>query len=276
MEALSGETGPSEIQRRYRTFLKQRYGSVAALEEAWERTVSSFEAVEFPPVLPQGPEARDWRRFVAGPIGFTYAAVTDGDVDAYRQFLRRRYRRIERLRVADPQYAGAGASFENVSLPRRLPAAGPAWVDWLYFAAVYVPTVRRAHRFTVLVPVKGERLEGDAKQPVGLDMDVVRRVVELEKPAHTEFDVQPYWALFRVGEARLGIDTQPGRSSRLGTALVGESVLGETHLAYTHPWDVVGRHVVGRERVQQRCKPLWQAPLCNDEHAHGAVKETVK
>ena len=47
----------------------------------------------------------------------------------------------------------------------------------------------------------------------------------LEKPAHTLFDIRFYWAMNRVGEARLGLDSQLGPSSR-APALLPAMVLG--------------------------------------------------
>src|SRR5262249_28225542 len=57
-----------------------------------------------------------------------------------------------------------------------------------------------AHRFTALVP-EGLTPEESA---------MVERILNLEKPAHTRFDVRRYFEFFRVGEARLGLDTVIG------------------------------------------------------------------
>ncbi len=89
-----------------------------------------------------------------------------------------------------------------------------------------------AHRFSVLLPVASVQ-----EDPYEVDerMRRARRIVELEKPAHTVFDVRLYWALNRVGEARLGIDTLLNAGSRapelipdaiLGRAYVGASFVG--------------------------------------------------
>jgi hypothetical protein len=65
--------------------------------------------------------------------------------------------------------------------------------------------------------------------------DLATRVVDVQKPAHTVFDVKFFWAAFRIGEARLGDDTLLASGSRvpeliepavLGRDYVGTSVLG--------------------------------------------------
>jgi|GEM_PF-431876 len=253
--------GPEPLHEQYRAFLAERYGTVAGLNTAWGTSHASFDSIEFPPVMPAGrAEADDWRRFVSAPIGFAYAPVTRADEGAYRRFLEQRYRRVSAMKAASPYYAAQDvSSFAGVRLPERLPPAGPALVDWIQFASIYLPATQRAHRFTVLVPVFGEASScspcsgtGRERRAVGPDPEVVRRVVELEKPAHTLFEIKPYWALFRVGEARLGIDTHPGRSSRLAAAIVGQGALGEQYLAYGHPWSVRERTVVGRDRIGDR------------------------
>ena len=38
-------------------------------------------------------------------------------------------------------------------------------------------------------------------------LDLVKRIVDLEKPAHTVYNIEFYWAFFRVGGSRLEQDT---------------------------------------------------------------------
>ena len=84
-------------------------------------------------------------------------------------------------------------------------------------------------------------------------LGIVQRVVELEKPAHTVFDVKFYWALFRLGEARLGDDTLVDRGGRAPDLLpplrLGEGHLAESRLAAGHPQNVSDRLIVGRDGV---------------------------
>jgi hypothetical protein len=99
--------------------------------------------------------------------------------------------------------------------------------------------VRAAHRFSVLLPVPvGRRTGGvtratDARERAAEEARV-SRLVDLEKPAHTVYDIRSIWQAFRVGEARLGRDTVLDLGSRapelrppavLGSMQVGEGVL---------------------------------------------------
>ena len=77
----------------------------------------------------------------------------------------------------------------------------------------------------------------------------VEEVVRLEKPAHTDFDVKLYWALFQVGTARLGLDTSLGEGTRFVALVLGTNYLGQTFLTESHPWSVRDRNVIGRDRL---------------------------
>ena len=101
-----------------------------------------------------------------------------------------------------------------------------------------------AHRFTVLAPVG---LAASPEKRLRL-REAVAAVVEQERPAHAAFDVQLYWALFRVGAARVARDTALGEGSRLAALVLGAGYLGQALLAERHPWEVHDRRVVGRDR----------------------------
>ena len=85
---------------------------------------------------------------------------------------------------------------------------------------------RTAHRFSVLLPVTTV-----TEDPFEMErrLQLARRIVELEKPAHTVFDVRFYWALNRIGEARLGIDTLLDVGSR-APQLLPDAVLGRAYV----------------------------------------------
>jgi len=83
-----------------------------------------------------------------------------------------------------------------------------------------------AHQFSVLLP-----LSGVTDDPVVLDarLGLARRLVDLEKPAHTTFDVRFFWAFNRIGEARLELDTQLGTGSR-ACELIPKAVIGRAYI----------------------------------------------
>ena len=81
---------------------------------------------------------------------------------------------------------------------------------------------------------------------------MVGRVVELEKPAHTAYDVRRYWADFRVGEARLALDTVLGDGSRFGAIVLGRDPLATGYLSPAPPMDALDRLVADRDRPGQR------------------------
>lgn len=96
-----------------------------------------------------------------------------------------------------------------------------------------------AHRFTVLLP---HTLTEEQRQ-------MAERIINLEKPAHTAFEVKRYWDLFRVGEARLGLDTQLGETSLIGAVVLGDSVLPDGYLEAPYPFAVRDRLISDRDRL---------------------------
>lgn len=96
-----------------------------------------------------------------------------------------------------------------------------------------------AHRFSVLVP---ENLPTE-------EAAMVDRIVSLEKPAHTLHDVRRFWDYFRVGEARLAIDTVLGEDSRFTPIILGRDYLDEGYLSAAFPMDVPDRLISDRDRL---------------------------
>lgn len=96
-----------------------------------------------------------------------------------------------------------------------------------------------AHRFTVLLP---HTLTAEQQQ-------MAARIVDLEKPAHTAFELKRYWDLFRVGEARLGQDTQIGATSQFETMLLGSGELAATYLEAPYPFAIRNRLISDRDRL---------------------------
>lgn len=180
--------------------------------------------------------AAAWSGFSGGADGANVRAL-------WQDFLARRYRSIERL---DRAWRTKWPSFDVVALPDVLPETAAAQVDWLQFEGRLLAMHRTAHRFSVLLP-----LADVTADPVELErrLGLARRVVELEKPAHTVFDVRFYWAFFRIGEARLGLDTQMGTGSR-ARELIPEAILGRAYVGASF--------VGGPERPKQRDRLLTE------------------
>jgi hypothetical protein len=134
-----------------------------------------------------------------------------------------------------------------VRLPREndFPTGGARLADWLQFVSFVVPLLREAHRFTVLVPTE----PGTGVEEVNRRLKLVERIVEMERPAHTTFEIRQYWALFRIGEARLGYDTLLDQGARFVALVLGENHLAESYLASSHPFDIADRTVAGRDRI---------------------------
>lgn len=103
----------------------------------------------------------------------------------------------------------------------------------------YTRVAASAHRFDVLVPA-------DMTAP---DQAMVQKIVDTTKPAHTWFDVQQYYDLFIVGQARLGQDTELGHSPAYVPMVTGSDNLAAGYLGYPYPFDIADRIVVNRDRV---------------------------
>jgi hypothetical protein len=130
--------------------------------------------------------------------------------------------------------ASAYESFEAVEAPIKLPADGLPVRDWFQFEALVLPIRAAAHRFTVLLPVPIAETDGSDELDEERRRELVKRIVGLQKPAHTVFDVRFYWAAFRIGEARLELDTLIDLGSRsprlIRPSVLGRAPLGETYL----------------------------------------------
>jgi len=210
--------GGAELTR-WRAFLRARYGSIVELNNAHGTARASFEDVPLPHDLPNVPKLRmDWQQFVRAP-------TVHPERRAWPGFLARRYQIPKALGAA---YGTSWTEFDLVPLPAELPPDGAALVDWFQYEGIVLAMTRTAHRFTVVLPVPPGQSVSQADQQRRLDL--AARVVAMEKPAHTVFDIRFYWAMFRLGEARLGIDTAIDRNSR-ALGLTRPMVLGQGHLA---------------------------------------------
>jgi phage tail-like protein len=174
----------------------------------------------------------------------------EGLQQAWRDFLARRYRRVSSLNRA---YSGSWQTFEEITLPDPTILTGVAATDWSQFQSIVVSMRNAAHRFSVIMPITSASL-GSSDEHNRL-RDLAARVVELEKPAHTVFDIKFYWALFRVGGVRLGIDTVLDLGSRapqlLPPLVLKGGYLSEGYLAPAFPQDVSDRTILGRDALKR-------------------------
>ena len=228
----------------WQNFLRQEYeGSLAALNAAHDASYQNFNEI----FLPRGTEssaelADDWHDFVGKTA---HQSRVRG---FWQDFLARRYRRIAALNEI---YATGWTSFDDVSLFDQQPVTEKPFADWLQFEGGVLPMHRTAHRFTVLIPALLGGGQAESVEEQKRKLELVRRVVELEKPAHTIFDFRFYWNLFRLDEVRLGYDTILGLGSRdplLNPELVtGQSYLGESRLGAEQPEKYSERYVLENE-----------------------------
>jgi hypothetical protein len=201
----------------------------------------------YPIADPGQPTSDAWRTFSRAVLGFVPQIP---DASAWQAFLS--HRRAGDFSAAQP--------------PTSLPADGADLLDWFQFQSVVLPMRAKAHRFTVLLPwpLHIHDSSGNELDHVQL-RELARRVVDVQKPAHTVFDVKFFWAAFRVGEARLGDDTLLASGSRvpelIEPAVLGRDYVGTTTLAGTPAGDEL-------RRVPPTAPPRKALPeLCPPEEA---------
>jgi phage tail-like protein len=238
------DAGTSWRPDQGRANLNQRY--IDALGSA------ATPLTQYPLVPPTDAQERaTWTQFSIATLGFVPSSAASDQVTLHlwQDFLARRYRRIKSLNTS---YQTTWAGFESVPFPDQLPFDGAPLADWFQFESVVLRMQRAAHRFTVLLPVPLSLAFNPEEHQ--RRMDLSRRIVELEKPAHTVFDVKFYWAMFRIGEARLALDTllaQGSRAPQLLPALVlDQGFVGESYLGAPVPENACDRFIMGRDPLQ--------------------------
>jgi phage tail-like protein len=204
---LTGE----ELCRRYAVFLASR-------------TTTGVTAKQYPITKPVAAEDEAlWQQFSRETIGFVPSADSQA-LQLWRDFLARRYRTVTGF---NRQYTTTYTSFAAVPIPETLPEDGAPLRDWYQFESVVLPMRCTAHQFKVLLPTPKSGTADTAEYQRRLQL--ARRIIEMEKPAHTTFSVNFYWAMFRVGEARVGYDTVVDQGSR-APEFMAAMVLGRQHL----------------------------------------------
>jgi len=208
----------TEEHRRWQQFLCSRYPDVQALPTAY----GSWPALDHVPMSddlpPAGPCRADWEQYQASGRRDSRSVIAQ-----WHGFLGRRHRTIAALNDA---YGSAWRYLDEVAYPVLLPDNEALLKDWFEFEATILGPKRAAHRFQVLLPL----FRADQDETVREERRALtHRIVDLEKPAHTVFDVQYYWAMFLVGTARVGHDTQLDVGSR-APQLATAAILNKTHL----------------------------------------------
>jgi phage tail-like protein len=249
--------GAEPLHAQFRAFLRTRYsGAIEELNDSWGSAFVSFDdpSLRLFAIRPSGgARGADWERFVEAEIGFTYAAIVADDEPLFAEFLARRYGQPSAITDAYrldstttlTTFADIKPKLWEARLRQSIPDGGTPLRDWIQFVSVVVPMARAAHQFTVLVPVRvDDSLERQRER-----REVARRITEVEKPAHAAFDVRLYWGVFRVGEARVGLDTLIGQGSRSVALVLDRGLVGEGHLGFAEPWNVADRFIVGREAM---------------------------
>lgn len=228
----SSSSSDPDLPQRWRQFCEQHLGFVPAVGAADRQNWQHYLAMQMPDDDEQTPSApvpayqypSDWP---VDPLHAekwrAFSVLPNATRLRWQDFLARRYRHITKLNTA---YQTAWPAFDLVALPDFLPETQAAQTDWLQFEKHLLAIVRSAHRFSVLLPVTTV-----TENPVEMERQVqlARRIIELEKPAHTVFDIRFYWALNRIGEARLGLDTLLDIGSR-APQLLPDAVLGQAYL----------------------------------------------
>jgi len=222
-------TPSTDLRPYWQAFCEATLGAVPQLAQAFDAAWQNFGGkgplgATLPADWPLGGGAgveaaqQAWRNFLAGLGGPLQRWLR-----RWQGYLARRHLRID---TYNQRIGTHWPGFELVPPPVALPGNPVALADWALFETCAEAIAARAHAFSVLLPIAGPQAEAEA---LAREVDLARRVVLLAKPAHTRFDVRPYWAMFRLGQIRLGLDTLLGEGSR-DPAFAPPLVLGTGHL----------------------------------------------
>jgi phage tail-like protein len=200
----------------------------------------------YPIADPGGKQSDAWRSFSRDALGFVPQAA---DPARWQAFLAHRYSNPAAVVAAYGTHATPPDDFSGFAPPdaTQLPPDGAALVDWFQFQSVVVQMAAKAHQFSVLLPWPLKVVDSSNTELTHDQLrDLARRVVEVQKPAHTVFDVKFFWSAFRIGEARLGDDTLLASGSRvpelIEPAVLGRDYVGTSVLAGPVSSDEIVRH----------------------------------
>ena len=225
--------------RKWQQFLRRKYGTTSSLPRDYGGP-AQFDDVRLPADRPTSSSiSADWNAFFEEPTRTR---------QLWHDFLARRYRSVIDLNAA---WRTHWTSFSTTALPDTVPGDVAPLSDWFQFEGTALAMQRTAHRFTVLLPVpKAMRTDTPAQQR---RIALAQTILDLEKPAHTSYDLRFYWAMFRLGEARLGDDTLIDLGSRapelMAPMVLGQGYLGEAFLSAPAGREAPDRIEIGRDRV---------------------------
>ena len=149
-----------------------------------------------------------WTEFCRQVLGFI-PSHADRDLPGWRQFLQRRHGSLQRLNAA---WNSSHPDFGAIGFDETLLESPVALEDWHQYQSRVLAIGRAAHRFTVLLPLT-DALIADPDQ-ARQQLELARRIVARECPAHCVFDVAFHSDRFRVGTVRLGDPTAIGFGAR--------------------------------------------------------------
>ncbi len=230
LQDTAGDSGlPAKLQTRMWTPAQ----GADDLESRFQQSLGLAPGTSYPVTL----SATDvlypqWSAFSMSTLGVV-PSQPDGGSDLWMTFLRSRYGVISALNAS---YRSTYGGFGDVPFPSTLPRQPQPLLDWYQFQGVLLMQAA-AHQFTVYLPMPLS--DAQDVQAHRAKLDLAQRVVALEKPAHTAFEIKFYWAFFRVGEARLGEDTVLDHGSRapqlLRPVVLGDSYAGSGYLSRQQP-----------------------------------------
>ncbi len=202
------DLGPDELNKRY---------TVAVSGPSYPVYLSASDS-----------QYAQWAAFSMTNLGLV-PGQPDATSSLWPTFLLGRYRTIASLNNV---WGQSYADFDRVPFPSQLPRVLSALWDWYQFQGI-LQIQSTAFQFTIFLPVTPADAQSTEAQRAKLDL--VKRVVDLEKPAHTDCEIKFYWAFFRIGDARLGLDSVLNQGSRVPQlmlpALIGDTYLGSTYLS---------------------------------------------
>jgi phage tail-like protein len=212
-----------EEQGRWQQYLCAKYADVETLNAVYGTAVQAIEQLPMPQDLPSLGVARDdWTLFQKQGQGHARSLLA-----LWHNFLTGRYPTIDGM---NDVYGTAWRRFDEVAYPVGFPKGDVALKDWSEFESTLLAMQRGAHRFQVLLPLFTQDDDADVREQHRAH---ARRIIDLEKPAHTIFEVNYYWAMFLVGTARLGHDTQLDIGSR-APQLAAAAILNQAHLGSSY------------------------------------------